>query len=728
MKKATMVRSRRIGIGAAALMLVLFLATGGVAGAAAPSPAVTAAVGSATGPPSVAFTNFPIGDVGYSMKEFFLAGNASSYHNNAAGALPSNGIWDVGADPPATMKAYKTRAFVFKPTNPANFNGTVYLEWLNVSGGIDAGADWIVDHVEMIRQGAIYIGLTTQFVGIYGNGQVPGVGGAINGDPAFYGPTGANLVHPGDSYSYDIFSQGGQGVRDNQALMFGPGYTLSKLIGTGESQSAGRLVTYINALQPLHHVYDGFLVHSRGAGATGLRAAGDTGLTAVGVAPMSTTLIRTDIGVPVFEFQTETDSRAPRQPDTATLHYWEVAGSAHFDLYGLGAGTVDEGESPNNAAANTLFDQMIHTQSVPPGLAPCTFGLNAGPHHWALQAALRHLDVWVRTGVQPPSLAVLATVGGTPAGALVLDGNGNATGGVRSPHLDVPIATLRGSGNSVAGGGLNFCTLFGTTTPFSDAKLLLLYPNHTAFVNAWNASVDAGVAGGWILDSDAPMLKRSAEVSLIGEHVRPVAGNSRSSSSNSSITATLDTDRFAAVGDTVVVSVATGTFAGAVGCSDSKGNVYTPGPDKNTGQGRLFTCSSTVATALGTGDVVTATYPGFSGLSVVSVNKILAYATTGALDGVSIASGSNPPVNSGDINTAHAADLLFGVVAHTSPSTFTPGSGFEVVGEVSGGSGAGQKTVSPMFKAVYSTGTYAATGTLSGSGFWQAALIGYQSP
>ena len=713
--KVKSVGSRRIGIGAAALMLVLFLATGGVAGAAAPSPTVTAAVGSATGAPSFAATNFPLADVGYVQKEFFLEGDADSYHNNAAGLLPADGSWSVGAD--LAPKHYKTRAFVFKPSNPANFNGTVYVEWLNVSGGLDAAADWIVDHVEMIREGAIYVGLTT---------QLTGRNTAVTNDPAFYGPSGANLVHPGDSYSYDIFSQGGQAVRDNQPLMFGAGYSLSKLIATGESQSAGRMVTYIDALQPLHHVYDGFLVHSRGAGATGLRAAGDTGLTAVTAA--SPTLIRADIGVPVFEFQTETDSRGARQPDSSTLHYWEVAGSAHFDLYGLGAGTVDRGESPDNAAANALFDAMIHTQSTPPGLAPCTFGLNAGPHHWALQAALHHLDQWVRTGTLPPSLPVLATVGGTGAGALILDANGNATGGVRSPHLDVPIATLRGSGNSVAGGGLNFCQLFGTTTPFSDAKLLSLYPNHTAFVNAWNASVDTGVSGGWILPADAPMLKQSAAVSLIGEHVRPVAGNSRSANPNNNITANVGADGVA-VGDTVVVSVATGTFAGAVGCSDTKGNAYTVVADKNTGQGRLFACSSTVATALSTGDVVTATYPGFSGLSVVSVTKILAYATTGATDGVSsTSSGSNPPVNSGNVATTHAADLLFGVVAHTSPSTFTPGSGFEVVGEVSGGSGAGQKTVSPVFKAVYSTGVYNATGTLSGSGFWQAALIAYQSP
>ena len=78
------------------------------------------------------------------------------------------------------------------------------------------------------------------------------------GDPVRY----AALSHPGDSFSYDIFSQAGQAIRDNAALMLG-GLTLHKLIAAGESQSAARLVTYIDAVQPLVHVYDGFLVHSR---------------------------------------------------------------------------------------------------------------------------------------------------------------------------------------------------------------------------------------------------------------------------------------------------------------------------------------------------------------------------------------------------------------------------------------------------------------------------------
>jgi len=72
------------------------------------------------------------------------------------------------------------------------------------------------------------------------------------------------------------------------------------------------LVTYIDAVHLLVHVYDGFLVHSRMGGAP----------------------IRDDVGVPVLVFQTESDvsfSRGSgRQPDTDMYRLWEVAGTAHF--------------------------------------------------------------------------------------------------------------------------------------------------------------------------------------------------------------------------------------------------------------------------------------------------------------------------------------------------------------------------------------------------------------
>ena len=119
-------------------------------------------------------------------------------------------------------------------------------------------------HNELIRDGFAWVGVSAQAVGV-NQLKCPTTSCLLPcfvapGDPVRY----ASLSHPGDSYSYDIFSQAGQAIRDNSAQILG-GLTPKKLIAAGESQSAGRMVTYIDAVQPLVHVYDGFLVHSRGA-------------------------------------------------------------------------------------------------------------------------------------------------------------------------------------------------------------------------------------------------------------------------------------------------------------------------------------------------------------------------------------------------------------------------------------------------------------------------------
>ena len=89
------------------------------------------------------------------------------------------------------------------------------------------------------------------------------------------------------------------------------------------------MVTYIDAVQPLVHEYDGFLVHSRSANGAPLSVAPLTPLAAP-----TPTLIRTDLDVPVFVFQTETDigpfgGYQARQPDTDWLppmgSGWNVA-------------------------------------------------------------------------------------------------------------------------------------------------------------------------------------------------------------------------------------------------------------------------------------------------------------------------------------------------------------------------------------------------------------------
>src|SRR5690348_6732957 len=72
-------------------------------------------------------TTFSLSSVAYTQSEFFISGQASSYAPTAP--LGSDGQWQVA---PATTAPYTTRIVVYRPADPARFNGTVVVEWLNV--------------------------------------------------------------------------------------------------------------------------------------------------------------------------------------------------------------------------------------------------------------------------------------------------------------------------------------------------------------------------------------------------------------------------------------------------------------------------------------------------------------------------------------------------------------------------------------------------------------------
>ena len=446
----------------------------------------------ATGGRGQAFIAAASGDLaaaGYEQSEFYISGTATAYQSGEP--LTADGNWSVD---PATTAAYKTRAIVRRPTDPANFNGNVIIEWLNVSGGLDAAPDWTYTHVELIREGYAWVGLSAQVVGIDGGPSMGLVAGYTlkAADPGRYG----SLVHPGDQYSYDMYTQTGAAAWFENDLMLG-GLQPERVIAIGESQSAFRLTTYVNAIGPKTDVWDGYLIHSRGNAGAALN---------VDVKMPADQRIRTDLNVPVLQFQAETDmlgrglnSIGARQPDTDLIRTWEVAGTAHADAYNLGIGDTDNGDGVGDAA---LFQAMLTPPaSVYGGLLACTTPINTGPHTYVLRSALNSLDNWIRTGEAPESRPTLDINNG----AFMLDAKGNVTGGIRTPHVDVPVAILSGLGQT----GSAFCGLFGTTVaPPPAAFASWALPNgRAAFDAAWIASLDDAVAKGNILEADAVNLR-----------------------------------------------------------------------------------------------------------------------------------------------------------------------------------------------------------------------------
>jgi hypothetical protein len=434
-------------------------------------------------------TTFNLSSVGYTQSEFFLSGNASYYAPTAP--LGSDGRWQVA---PVSTAPYTTRIVVYRPANPARFNGTVIVEWLNVSAGIDAAPDWIYAHNELIRDGFAYVGVSA---------QAAGVTAVKAADPVRYAP----LAHPGDSYAYDIFSQAGQAVRDSAAKILG-GLRPRKVLAEGESQSAFRLTTYVDAIQPLVHEYDGFLIHSRGGSSAALSQPPQPTIFTPQVV-----YFRPGLGVPVLAVETETDLMVlgylpDQQNDAPGFRLWEMAGTAHADDYVAGLGAGDNGSGAQGLAE---LDSMLNPPAGTIGIS-CAAPINTGEEHYVLDAAEHALNSWVTAGLPPAKAARLQvnTSGSTPS--FVLDANGNVMGGVRTPAVDVPVATLSGLGQS----GSSFCFLFGTTVPFSAAKLAALYPTHARFVARWFADTLADTTAGFIRPADATELIAAAAASSVG--------------------------------------------------------------------------------------------------------------------------------------------------------------------------------------------------------------------
>ncbi len=424
--------------------------------------------------------NFDLGVVGYEAVEYFYEGDASAFTN--LNELLADGLWEAE---PAEQAAYRTRLVVHRPIDPADFNGSVLVEWLNVTSGFDIPPSWGSGHVEMYRSGHIWIGVSAQFVGIEGaaNPLAPLHLKQVN--PARYG----SLSHPGDSFSYDIFSQATAIIRGAANMDVLAGMVADRIVAYGESQSAGRLVTYINAVQPLYGAFDGFMVHSRGGGSSALAQDPQ-----VPIPTPENPRIRADSNAPVMTFQTETDLTLlgyfdARQEDSDNFRLWEVAGTAHADYYSIEYGRDDALGTPEFAAIveqDTIF-----------GFLTCDEPFNSGPMHYVFARAVRALDDWVNNGTLPPVAPRLDL--NDDGSAFLLDSLGNVTGGIRTPYVDAPSAILSGEGQ----GGGGFCFLFGTTRLFTPAELASLYVDQAGFADAVSAAADAAVAEDFLLQVDA---------------------------------------------------------------------------------------------------------------------------------------------------------------------------------------------------------------------------------
>jgi hypothetical protein len=457
--------------------------------------------GPVDGPPGIIMAGFDLGRVGYTLEEFFLESTATRFE--PAGPAGADGCWQVI---PAGQAPFTTRLVVCRPSDPGAYTGTVILEWLNVSAGFDAPAHWMLTHRQVVRAGWAWIGVSAQRAGVEGGsifdtaGTEPDPGSRRamvlpalkQSDPGRYGA----LHHPGDAFSFDIFSQAARAIRDGRVLGSLP---VGCLLATGQSQSAIHLVSYVNAVAPRvppESACDGYLIGSRtgfAAPLTGwdgrIRTEGPDGVQ-----------VRADGRAPVLTVQTESDVTGllagvtARQPDSSRFRWWEIAGAAHADTYVLGAAFSDSGELPPAELA-----RLMAPTAEPMGI-PCPVPVNSGPqHHYVAQAAIAHLDRWARGGPPPPSSPRLETDPDDPM-RLVTDAAGIARGGIRTGWVDVPVAALSGL---TPPGATGVGVLLGSTRVFDAAELARRYPAGPGeYAASFREATARAAAAGFVLDQD----------------------------------------------------------------------------------------------------------------------------------------------------------------------------------------------------------------------------------
>jgi hypothetical protein len=406
---------------------------------------------------------------GYVEEEYFVSGVAEMY--KPVSDLSSDGKWRVAPDGRAE---YKTRVVVHRPKDPAQFNGILMCEWTNVSAFIDISN---AVNERFYKSGFAYAAISAQKVGIEGLDIHPDTG-LTRWDPQRYG----SLHIPGDAYSYDIFTQVARALASATSRTGVdplPGLDVRHCIATGESQSAARLATYINAVHPLARFFSGFIPCVLLGGGSELYdpeiipGESKEDYNRRFMARIVSTTIRDDLDVPVLIMLSETEARMFRvapQPDTAWLRVWEIAGTVH-------GSACDVGYRDDISARDGIRDP---------------FGFGGSAQRMVrfmpiMEAAAVTMVDWIGGGA--PLQRRPRLLRGADPRTTVPDTHGNALGGVRMPEIAVPTATFQTASNPVA----------GTRMPFTEEQLRTLYPTDENYFDAVRAAVDDCQASGLLL-------------------------------------------------------------------------------------------------------------------------------------------------------------------------------------------------------------------------------------
>jgi hypothetical protein len=116
-------------------------------------------------------TSLHLASQGYVEEEYSASGTANRYRMNFTSTDGAGGTAGQPDDPLATAEVvdaghpYTTRILVRRPSDAGSFNGTVIVEWFNVSLSQDVDFVFTATHDYLLSNGYAWVGVSAQLAG-----------------------------------------------------------------------------------------------------------------------------------------------------------------------------------------------------------------------------------------------------------------------------------------------------------------------------------------------------------------------------------------------------------------------------------------------------------------------------------------------------------------------------------------------------------------------------------